>query len=633
MDLMSFTPSNGNPFAHLGSPHAVAMDPRAPDDEVADANSQLSSLYGHAMADQVPGLGDMIGQLAGLQRSEHHAAGLVMKAQGGAMEPKARTEPWQLDMGKGFFRWNQRRGVSFQVLRAFARRIEVWAAIMRTRRRQVARYAVPSKLIDAAGWRLTTAEEDEETSEDLKSTIKWLTKFVRCGGREFDPIERVELGRQDFPRFLGRLVQDGLELDNISVETVGLQVGNGLDSFFARDASTFFLANAENSERVPETGRKAIAYQVSPGLDAVPFSADQLAQLIRCESTWIEENGYGYSEFEQGLDTLNGIIQAFTYTKQGMNESSVPRGLLMAYGNFDRPSQEALKTAWALKVRGVQNRFSSPILFSRGQQGALQYLNTGQQFEEMAFAKWITLCMAIMGGITGVDPSEVGFETFSTKTSTLQGESTTDRAAWSRDKGLVPLLRDFGDFISERIVQRADKRVRFEFTGLNEDDATVRRQVKLTTMTINEVRASLDMGPHPLGWFGELPYDPGMQAAELQRLQLTTSFNESRKMWGGLEAFPDPLVGDAPLNPSMGAVYNQALMAPPDPSAQNPAGAGGNAFDQEWQQPPQAPGGELRDEVTGNLKALGMGKPGQDPVPGADLGADLDQPAPAPLEA
>jgi hypothetical protein len=628
---MSFSPSNGNPFAHLGKAHAVAMDTRAPDDEVGAANAELAGMYGHAMADQIPGLPEMLGQLAGLSRSEHNAAGLIMKAgEGGALDPKARTEPWQTDFGHGFFKWTQRRGVSFPVLKAFSRRIEVWAAIMRTRKRQVARFATPSKLVDSAGWRITTSEEDQEIGDGLKDQIRWATKVLRCGGREFDPIERVELERQDFRNLLGKLVQDTLELDNVPLETVGLQIGSGLDCFFIRDGSCFYLGNPRHKEIVQESGRRAIAYQVSPGMEEIAFSADQLAMFIRNDSAWIEENGYGYSEFEQGLDTLNGIIQALTFTKQGMNESSVPRGLLMAYGNFDRQTQEALKTAWALKVRGVQNRFSSPILFSRGQQGALQYLNTGQPFDEMGFARWITLCMAIMGGITGIDPSEVGFESFSAKSSTMQGENTADRAALSKDKGLVPLMHEIGDFLSERVIYRLDKRLRLEFTGLSEDSADARREMKLKTMTINEVRASLDMGPHPLGWFGELPYDPGMQAAEIQRLSLTTSFNEARKMWGGMEAFPDPLVGSAPLNPSMGTVYQQALMAPVDETAGGPGESVGNAFEAEWKNPEDAPAGELRSQVAGTLGNL---KPQTGDGAGPDMGADLGAPAPAAIGA
>lgn len=569
---MEFFPT-ASPFAHLGPEADTAYDPRAPLDEVDDANGRLMKLYGkHAGEGYSPSAQHLMTQFADLQRSERHAQEVVTKAlriinedgdtyPNASREGKAQTTAWGSDFGRGAFKWLPKRGVQLPILRAFARRLEVAQAIIRTRKRQVDRFSRVSRSADDIGWRLVMHDEDGLAGDGIKDEIRWLTKVLECGGREFAPTKRRELKRQGFTQFLRHLIEDGLTLDHSCVELVGLHnVTRGLDSWFVRPSDTFALASAEYSERLPD-GRPVYAYQILNGRAEIPFGFDELAIWARNTSTWADENGYGYSEFEQSLDTLNNMIQAITYTKQGLNENAVPRGILMAYGNYDVQTQNAFKAAWAAKVRGVQNQFGVPILFSRGQQGALQYLNTGQPFNEMAFAKWIGFNMTIMGAIFGVAPEEVGFEGFTPEKSSLSGDDTAEKLAAAKDKGLHPLLKDASAFVSDEIVSRFSDRLRLEFTGLDEENTKERQETKLKTMTINEVRAQFDMPPHPMGWFGELPFDQGAQSAEFQRLQASGTWGELRKAWGGLTAYPSPILEEAPANPSLGSLFQSVLMA------------------------------------------------------------------------
>jgi hypothetical protein len=582
---MEFNASPG-PFAHLGPEAATAYDPRAPLDEVDDANSRLMKLYGaHAGEGVSPSAIHILSQFADLQRGERHAEDLIAKAQrvlegdiypGATHEGKAQTTAWGSDFGRGYFKWLPKRGVQLPVLRAFARRLEVAQAIIRTRKRQIDRFSRVSRSSDDIGWRLVMHDEGALAGEGIKDEIRWLTKVLECGGREFGASKRRELKRQSMTQFLRFLVDDGLTLDHSCVEMVGLHgVTRGLDSWFVRPSDTFALAAPDYREKLDD-GRPVYAFQVLNGRAEIPFGFDELAIFARNTSTWADENGYGYSEFEQSLDTLNNIIQAITFTKQGLNENAVPRGVLLAYGNFDMNTQNAFKAAWAAKVRGVQNQFGVPVLFSRGQQGAVQYLNTGQPFDEMAFSKWISLNMTVMGAIFGVAPEEVGFEGFTADKSSLSGDDTMEKLSAAKDKGLHPLLKDISTFVSDEIVSRFSVNLRLEFTGLDVENSKDRWAEKLKQMTINEVRALFDMPKHPLGWFGDLPADPGMQSAEFQRLQQTATYGEARKMWGGYTSFPSPILEEAPINPSMGALYQSVLSVPPDGGGEGGEGGEGD---------------------------------------------------------
>lgn len=606
-----FIPVTPSGFEHLGPEAATAYDSRAPLDEVEDANTRLMKIYGaNAGAGVSPSMMELMSQFADLQRSERHAEAGVAKAirlvNGEenlvSREGKAQTTAWGSDWGRGYFKWLPKRGVQLPILRAFSRRLEVAQAIIRTRKRQVDRFSRPSRSIDDIGWRLSMHEEEASMGEGLKDEIRWLTRVIECGGREFAASKRRELKRQGMTQFLRFLVDDGLVLDNAAVELVGLHgVSRGLDSWFVRPSDTFALASPDYNEKLND-GRPVYAFQILNGRAEIPFGFDELAIFVRNASTWAEENGYGYSEFEQSLDTLNNIIQAVTFTKQGLNENAVPRGILMAYGNYDVRTQEAFKAAWAAKVRGVQNQFGVPVLFSRGQQGGVQYLNTGQPFDEMAFSKWITLNMTVMGAIFGVSPEEVGFEGFTADKSSLSGDDTAEKLAAAKDKGLHPLLKDVASFMTDEIVSRFSDRLRLEFTGLDVQNSQERWQEKLRHMTINEVRALFDMPPHPLGWFGDLPADQSMQQAEFTRIQQVATLGEGRKMWGGLGAFPSPILEEAPLNAALGALFQAVLSVP--------AGDGGDGADGGEGGEAGAAGGALGADVSKRLQELtGAEKP------------------------
>ena len=582
-----------NPFAHLGPEAAVAYNPEASPDEVDDATTKLAKLYAPAMGAVDPGLFGMLTQYADLQRIERHTEDAVSKAlrfhegrdqDRSTPEGKAMTQSWGSDFGRGFFKWLPKRGVQLPILRAFARRLEVAQAIIRTRKRQVDRYSRRAETIDDIGWRLVMGDEEANAGAETKQEIRWLSRMLECGGREFNAVKRRELKRQGMTQFLRYLVEDGLVMDQAAVELIGLDGSDGLDSWFVRPSDTFALASPRYNDKLPD-GRPIYAYQVLNGKAEIPFGFDELALFTRNSSTWAEENGYGYSEFEQSLETLNNVLQALTYTKQGLSENAVPRGILLAYGNFDQRTQQAFTSAWQAKVRGVQNQFGTPVLFSRGQQGAVQYLNTGQPFDEMAFSKWISLNMTIMGAIFGVSPEEVGFDAFSNEKSSLSGDDTVEKLAAAKDKGLNPLLKDVAAFVNDEIVSRCSERLHLEFCGLDVDQSKERWKEKLKHMTINEVRALFDLPEHPISWFGNLPTDPGEQSAEFTRLQQGFTVGEMRA-YLNLPEYPSPMIEAALLNPSMGALYQQVLSVPPEGSEDDAEGG------QEDNQDPEAQGGE-----------------------------------------
>jgi hypothetical protein len=552
----------------------VAYDHRAPDDEVSQAGAELMASLAGAI-EVNPEAQVAWADYRRLQEAEKTGDRLLMKALSyshpEAAQAKARTEAvWSILGGGGLY--IQKPGLTFDALRAMRQRVEVAASIHATRKRQVKRFGQPSEKDDKPGFRIKHCDAEHKPSEDEIQYMHWLTEFITHGGRDFRPWMRRRMGRRTLQTFLGEFTDESLTHDNVAIETVPLAGVPGLDSYYLRDGGTFYLA-APNPNGI-------YAYQSLVGLPEMMFSYEQLALFQRNLSPYVEARGYGRSELESAVSSMSSLMTAMDYTQTGMDNNAIPRGILTVYGQFDRTQMAQFQAAWQAKIRGVNNRFGMPVLFSRNGQAAAQFTSTGQDFDEMAFVKWISLQVSVMSGLYGVDPKEIHFDGFSSGTSSpLSGDDTAEKLATARDTGLDPFLADTEGFLSDELIARFDPRYRLIFTGLETMEAKAKREREEKVSTINELRASLGMKPHPLGWFGELPADPGLLSAEFQRLSLTMTFDEGRRVWGGFDAYPDAALGAAPLAAQLGALYSQALAPAPDPNAMpGGPGADGNPF-------------------------------------------------------
>lgn len=605
-----FSPVNGgSPFANLGPAAEVAYHPMAPDDEVADANKEVMKTYGGEAAS--PDLLAMMGQWVQLQHAERVASRMVAKAlqmtNPGADDPKARTTPLLQGLGGGSGGlYIPKQGLPFVALKALARRIEVTQAIHRTRKRQLLAFAEPSPKDDIPGWKLVAADPNADLSEDHHAYLSWLTNFLVCGGREFDALERRRLGREGLPTALRKLSDDSFSYDHVAFETVPLRGANGLDAFWVRDSSTFYLGN--RSEQGPDSvgGNAYLIQEVQSG-QLVTFDYDEAFLFQRNPSTDLEWCGYGTSELESSIETIGNFLQACAYTREGIDNNAIPRGILVLGGNYDSTTMQAFQTAWQAKIRGVGNSFALPMLNSRGQQATAQFVQTGQPFSEMAFAKWIQLQTAICCSIYGIDPAEIGMESFTAGKSSLSGDDTAERLAAAKDKGFCPFLQDISGMLSNDVLARFAPWVRHKFTGLNPGDEKWKAQERARLSTIDEARLGMGMKKHPIASIGALPADSGILQAEFQRYSATLTLDEARQCWVGLPGLADSKLGATLLNPSLQAAQQGAMnpqqeegMGPGGPEGFQPGGDGGEDGPEAPEgagAPPKGFGGEVSDRL------------------------------------
>lgn len=576
----SFQPSATIPWAGVSREHAVAYDPRAPRDEAQDASLSLAQSY----LRDIGLFDDMVDaqtmrDWGRLSAAEAEGDRLLAKAlrtvNPKAAQAKARTEALYATVGGGGF-WLQKPGIPLQGLRTAAARVEVAQAIHLTWRRKVQSFGEIATRDDQVGFRIRHADPNHKPGPDEQEYANWLARFLMNGGREFRPHERRRKGQHTLRMFLPMLVDESLLLDHVPIETVPLLNGvNGLDAFYIRDGATFYLATPNNDG--------IYAYQSLSGLPDDQFTYEEMTIFQRNLCPDVHRRGYARSEFETSIDTMTMFLQAMEYTRQGIDNNAIPRGILTVFGQFDRRQEEAFKSAWASKMRGVGNRFGLPVLFSRNGNAAAQFTSTNADFSEMAYVKWLALQTSIMTAIYGTSPEEIHMEGFSVDHSGLGGGADTkEKLAASRDSNFVPMLSSIEALLSDDIIGRFTPDWRVQFTGLDPMETAARRAREEKVMTINELRTSLQMERHPLNWFGELPADQNLLSAEFQRLEKTMTFGEARQVWGGFKAYPNETLNAAPLNANLQAEYQSATAPQPldnmggDPWAQVDNGGQGD---------------------------------------------------------
>lgn len=625
MEVIVQASATRTPFDNLGKAAVVAYHPQAPVDEVEDAGQMLMKAYqGFGLPNQLD-ITTIVQQTVRLKRAEEHGNRLLSKAitmlHPDAATQKARTEPWVTRVGGGG-KWIPKPGIPALVLRQLAKRIEVAQAIHRVWQRKVKLFAQPSTKPDEPGFQLYHLDPGAKLDDRQNDYLHWLSQFLANGGRDFDARARKMARRQTLPVFLQRLVNDSLTFDLGAVEKVPLRGDPRLDSFYCRDGATFFLANFGPTVEERET----FAYQIAYGTEEIAFSVDELALWQRNVDSDLNSGGYGISELEASVDTLSNWITSMQYTKEGMDNNAIPRGILSVFGQFDRQTKQLFQQAWDSKLRGVMNAFKLPVLFGQpGQTGDVKFTATGEPFNEMAFAKWVSLQASIMGAIYGTDPKEIGLDSFTSQnTSSLNGNDTEEKLLHSRDTNFNPVMHDLAAFLKDELVSPFGDWIGLRFNGLISDDATKRQEEKRRMMTINESRKELGMDPYPISWIGNLPADPKMMDAEFQRLNATATYDELRQCWGGFKVYPSELVGLAPVNPSLGALYNMAAQA---------AGADSGGGDEGGDADPENPFGAMdpgkaQEGPEGGQEGAdgedgGEGKPGLfDEDPGAAQGQD-----------
>lgn len=393
--------------------------------------------------------------------------------------------------------------LSYQLLRKISYRNGVIASIINTRINQCAMFATPFIMPnDRIGYTIVPKIKKFQylmkqanpnlkvptmTDEEVR-TIMELTNFIdNCGTPD---TKRRDPQRDNFQTFLRKIVRDTLTFDQLCFEIVKDPTTGRPSAFYAVDSGTIRLSD-------PKTRiEKGIYYvQFIDGNLYTAYDYGEMAFAVRNPTTDIKANGYGISEIEMALNYISAQIYGEEHNKRWFTQGSTPKGILNIKGaNVPREELDAFRRAWHAQVTGVANAWKTPIIAS---EGGVDWINLGQSNRDMEFGRWLEYLVNVICGVYQIDPVEINFPNkggVSGQSRSLSDSSAIERLKFSKDKGLVPLLRFLEATIQKYIVGPAtDDKYEFSFYGytdlIESQKIALERQEVEYLKTVNEIRA------------------------------------------------------------------------------------------------------------------------------------------------
>lgn len=500
----------------------VLADPRAPADERYEAQAELQkAAMPRALSDLIPAA-NIQPIIDHINRDlEDQAMAKAMRGNNVIPFPGGREQrkPGERGMQSVWIDdlqiniqgdWFDRPGqFSFDAMRAMVEQTPILNAVIMTRQRQVARFCRPQKGGKGPGFKIASKEQIDNVDENEQQTMKLLESFILNCGWESKPRQRLRLKRDNFSGLMAKLVRDSLTMDSMAIETEWKRDKSlGLDGIYAVDGSTIRLCSEEGYRGEDEI----FALQVVQGQVRTAYTYDDLIYVPRNPRTDVVAGGYGLAETELLVRVVTGFLNAFTYNTKYFDSNAIPKGVLNLYGSYSDEDIAAFKRYWNGMVKGVNNSWALPVMVSKDAESAAKFENFGVDASEIMFAKWMTFLGSIICAIYGIAPDEINFESFTSGASSLSGSDTEEKLAFSKDKGLRPLLSYLESTLSEYVIGEFSDKYEFQWTGLDEEDEKQVFERKKLTMTVNEMRAE-DGRDKVDGAWGDAPLNPSLVGA------------------------------------------------------------------------------------------------------------------------
>lgn len=436
------------------------------------------------------------------------------------------VDPMQLSSSFGYK--DKPFNLSYEVLRAMSR-THLVKAVIGTRITQVVSFCEPQKDKYSSGFVIQKKKKYTDVGSPVQMSKKdlekaeWLTEFVlNCG------TQKNRWHGDTFDQFMSKLVNDSLTFDQGTFEVARSRKGDIVE-FFATDGGSYRIAdtfndNPDNPTEQHENVEFVQGYppsyvQLYQNSVVASFYPWELCFGIRNPQSDIRYNGYGRAELEDMITTITALLNSDTYNANFFKVGSSPKGILRYSGNVNQNTLEDFRRQWVAQVAGVLNAHKIPMINA----DKMEFINTHVPNKDMEYSKYQEFLIKIICAIYKIDPSEIGFPMSGNSEGThgLGGDSTEEKIKYSKDKGLIPLLKKLQYWINQYVVQQIDPEFEFRFVGYDDEmDMETELEHDVTSvqnfMTVNEIRAKRNLDPLP---DGDIVLSPVMMQQQQMKMQ------------------------------------------------------------------------------------------------------------------
>lgn len=410
-------------------------------------------------------------------------------------------------------------GLTYDALDAMAR-VSTIAAVHQTRINQVAETAGPQSSPYSQGMKVRLTDLAEKPTPASERRAREISKVLLAAGGKW--------GWGGLEPFVRALLRDSLKYDQANFEVFNRSQAQ----LFGRNAKVkpfgFMAVDAATIRRALPTEEAIQSGKFDPDENAYlqlvdrqvveRYSLDEMAFCVRRPRTWLASQRYGYPELEDLIRVITNMVNAETWNAVAFTNGVHASTILTVLSTMTAPIFASFKRQLASMLSGPRNAHRIPIVqLDPEMKEEIKPVSMSRSNRDMEFGHWVDWLVKSACALYQMDPSEINLVYGSEGGGGLfNNAKPAERVALSKERGLRPLLRQLGQWMTHHVVRQIDEAFCVEFIGpdVSDEEARVELAVKAIAKykTVDEVRAEFDLPPIG-GQVGQMILDPYVSQA------------------------------------------------------------------------------------------------------------------------
>jgi hypothetical protein len=181
--------------------------------------------------------------------------------------------------------------------------------------------------------------------------------------------------------------------------------------------------------------------------------------------------GYCMSLLELSILNVTNHMSVESYNANFFTHGYAARGILHLKGSINRAQLKSFQRQFYNTISGANNAWRTPIIGGLDEIEWIPLSGTAKEMEYLSYDNHLirAICSQFL-----IDPIEIGLEVVSSgATGSSQQANNEYKITHSKEKGLIPILMFFEDFINENIIKTLDSDLNskylFKFVGYTDE--------------------------------------------------------------------------------------------------------------------------------------------------------------------
>lgn len=371
------------------------------------------------------------------------------------------------------------------------------SSIIQARVDTLLRFSRPEHRRHEMGYRFVKKDHNAEYSADEMQEIQALEDFMyHCGRVEGTPPE----DRMLFGEFLKLITRDALTFGHVAIEKVKTRKG-GLHRFRPLPAENTYLVNKRSTkEQIKQADQAAQQTYHQPMSDNDPkinqevnqsepeywkyvqvsfnmqplnyFGDEDLIWKNFNPQNFADSNGYCYSPLELAIINITNHLNVENYNSNFFTHGYAARGVLHLKGTVTQGQLMNFRRQFYNTISGSQHAWRTPIVAGLDE---VQWVPMSGSAKEMEYINFNNHLMRIVCAQFQIDPVELGLDYLVSANGKAPSQQSSNeyKIAYSRERGLYPILMYVEDLVNGEILPAIDKELgakyKFMFTGYTDE--------------------------------------------------------------------------------------------------------------------------------------------------------------------